>query len=232
VVNHPHYAPQSEVLAHKVSQARELFETMTAGVDIQAEYLCVDWAVTGDSTVDILNFYAYQKDLIIVGQSGQDRALDLVPSDLPQRVVLGCGRPVLIVPYAGTFSSVGKRVLVAWKAGRASARAVHDAMPFLQKAEQVYAVTVTSPGDQPSAETHGDSGIGTHLKRHNILVREETLEAGDVPVDNILMNYAWEHGCDLLVMGVYAHTQRGSLAIGPVTKDFFERMTVPIFMSH
>jgi nucleotide-binding universal stress UspA family protein len=209
-------------------QAQELFQSTTAGAEIDAEYLCADWAVTGDSLADVLNYYAHQKDLIVVGQTAPDRAHD----DLPERVVLGSGRPVLVVPYAGTFESVGERVLVAWKAGRATARAVHDAMPFLIKAEQVSVVTVTSPGDQQLPDTGRDAEIYTHLKRHNIKVREESLEAGDVPVDNILMNFAWEHGCDLLVMGVYAQSQRGSRSVSPVTRGFFERMTVPVLMSH
>jgi nucleotide-binding universal stress UspA family protein len=232
VITHTHYAPQGEVAAQMAVQAEELFQTTTAAAEIHAEYLCVDWAVTGDSLADVLNYYAQQKDLIIVGQATQDKAHDHASADLPERVVLGSGRPVLVVPYAGIFESIGERVLVAWKAGRASARAVHDAMPFLIKAEQVSVVTVTSPGDRPLPDTGRDAEIYTHLKRHNIKVREESLEAGDVPVDNILMNFAWEHGCDLLVMGVYAQSQHGSRAVSPVTRGFFERMTVPVLMSH
>jgi len=231
-ISHPHYAPHSGALDHRVLQAQELFQTRTAGAGIAAEFICADWGVTGDSTVEILNFHAHQKDLVIVGQSVHDRLQEHGPADLPERVVLGSGRPVLVVPYAGTFSSVGERVLVAWKAGRASARALHDAMPFLSTAREVILVTVTSPGDQQIPDTNRDEKIRIHLERHNIRVREEQLEAGDVPVDNVLMNYAWEHGCDLLVMGVYALSQRGMLTVGPLTRDFFERMTLPILMSH
>jgi len=34
---------------------------------------------------------------------------------------------VLIVPYAGHFDNVGRRVLIAWNATREAARAVSDA---------------------------------------------------------------------------------------------------------
>jgi len=228
VITHPHYAPQGKVMDRKVQQVMELFQTRTAGTGIESEYLCADWAVTGDSMVEMLNYYAHPKDLVIIGQTVQSGD---APADLPERAVLGSGRPVLIVPNAGTFTSVGERVVVAWKAGRASARAVHDAMPFLSKAQEVFVVTVTSPGEQHMAETAENSAILTHLIRHGIQVREVNLEIGTIPVDNVLMNFAWEHGCDLLVMGVYARTVRGNLTVGPVARLFFEQMTLPVLMS-
>ena len=231
-VTHPYYAPQNAALEHNVEQLKESFLANTAEADIQAEFICADWAVTGESIVSILNSYAHQKDLIIISQADQKQVQEHLPGDLPERIVLGSGRPVLVIPYVGTFDTVGERVLVAWKAGRASSRAVHDAMPFLNKAEQVIVVSVTSPADQPVPDTGLNAEIHTHLKRHHINVRVENLASGEVPVDSVLMNYAWEHGCDLLVMGVYAQSQRGSLSVGPVTKDFFKRMTVPILMSH
>lgn len=232
VITHPHYTPQGEVQGLKVTQARELFESLTVRADIHAEYICADWAVSGDTMVDAFNSYAHQKDLVIVGQAGHDRSQADVPDDFPERVVMGSGRPVLVVPYAGTFNTVGERVLVAWKAGRASARAVNDAMPFLLKAEEVLVVTAKSAGDLAAPAADQNADICTHLERHAVTVREDTFVAGDVPVNSVLMNYAWEHGCDLLVMGVVAHSSHGPLAARPVTKEFFEHMTLPVLMSH
>jgi nucleotide-binding universal stress UspA family protein len=45
------------------------------------------------------------------------------------------------------------------------------------------------------------------------------------------MNYAWENGCDLIVMGAYAHLARGTVNLGPVAKQLFEHMTLPVLMS-
>lgn len=228
VINHPYYASQGDARKEQVKQAKEMFQSETSGTGIGTEYLCADWNVSGDSMVEILNYHAYRKDLIIVGQSVQEKAIGDIPADLPERVVLGSGRPVLVVPYAGHFVTVGERVVVGWRAGRESSRAIHDAMPILAKAKQVFVVAVTS-GDQPPADRCRDDSILAHLARHHIAVKEETLESGDVPVDKVLMNYAWERGCDLLVMGV--HT-RGGVHIGPVAKLFFEQMTFPVLMSH
>jgi nucleotide-binding universal stress UspA family protein len=232
VITHPHYAPQGEVLDQRLRLAREMFRARTGGAGIDAEYRCIDPGVSGDRMVEVLNHYAHRKDLIVVGQALHDKHREEAPADLPDRVVLGSGRPVLVVPYAGRFSSAGERVVVAWKAGRASARALHDAMPFLIRAKQVYVVTLRSSDDRQPADTQGDDAIATHLQRHGIRVTEETLETGEAPVANLLMNHAWERGCDLMVMGVYAQGSRGTQTVGPVARTFLEHMTLPVLMSN
>jgi nucleotide-binding universal stress UspA family protein len=206
-----------------------MFREKTEDAGISAEWLVADWGTVGVDMVEVLNYHAHQKDLIIVGQVEPEKHEGDVPSDLPERVVLGAGRPVLVVPFAGTFSTVGERVIVAWKAGRASARAVNDAMPLLLHSEGVFVVSITSPGDQ--AERRVECDICTHLERHNITVKSETVPTEN-PVANVLMNFAWDHGCDLIVTGAYAHSPRGTLYLGPVAKQLLNSMTVPVLMSH
>ena len=231
VVTHPHYKPQSETDNFKVKEAEELFRLKTSGADISAEWLSVDWSVSGISMVEVLNYHAHQKDLVIVGQTDPGVRDSDVPPDLPERVVMGSGRPVLIVPYAGTFDKIGERVIVAWKAGRASARAVNDAMPFLVKAKQVCVLSIKTAGDHQDVIKRPDGDICTHLKRYDIEIREENLVTGDIPVADILMNYAWENGCDLIVSGAYAHTFRGTPNLGLVARHLLEKMTLPVLMS-
>jgi hypothetical protein len=54
----------------------------------------------------------------------------------------------LLVPYAGTFANVGGRVLVAWNGSAQAARAVNDALPFLQSAERVVVTVNPARGDR------------------------------------------------------------------------------------
>ena len=80
-------------------------------------------------------------DLIVAGQTDPD--WDLSPlMDFPERLALESGRPVLVVPYAGRFGEIGRNVVIAWKAGRESARAVFDALPILEQAEKVHILEV------------------------------------------------------------------------------------------
>ncbi len=53
-------------------------------------------------------------------------------SAMPEQLALEAGLPVLVVRYAGRFDTVGKRVQVAWNAGREAARAIGDTMPLIE----------------------------------------------------------------------------------------------------
>jgi hypothetical protein len=56
--------------------------------------------------------------------------------------VIGSGRPVLVIPYAGTVDGIGRRALIAWDGTREAVRAVHGALPLLDRAEAVMLVYV------------------------------------------------------------------------------------------
>ena len=232
VITHPHYQPHSESMNRKVREAEQMFRQRTDGIDIDTEYLSVDWGVVGVSMAEVINYYTHAKDLIIVGQTDPRSQEAGVPADLPERVIVGSGRPVLIVPFAGTFETIGERVIIGWKAGRASARAVNDAMPFMLHADQVCVLSIKTVGDLHMDVNRTDSDICSHLKLYNINIKKEDLMTADIPVADIMMSYAWENSCDLIVVGAYVHTFRGSLHLGPVDKAFLDRMTVPVLMSH
>lgn len=210
------------------ARAQELFALRTAQAGLKAAWIFADQA----SADDILNYYAHTKDLVIVGQTDPDAQRGDILADLPQRVVVGAGRPVLVVPYAGMFERVGKRVVVAWKAGRVSARAVNDALPLLVNAEEVTVLSILEPGEQQRGESRADVGIRANLERHGINVKEVHIVMESIPVANLLMNYAWENSCDLMVMGVYYQKSRWKYDLGPVANDFFEQMTLPVLMAY
>lgn len=232
VVTHRHYQPQSEAMDRKAQEAEQLFRQRTAGIDLDVEFLSIDWGVVGVSVAEVLNYFAHAKDLVVVGQSDPHSQESDTPADLPERVVMGSGRAVLIVPFAGTFETIGERVIVGWKAGRASARAVNDAMPFLLHAGQVSVLSIKNVGDRSVVDHRADCDICAHLKLYDINVKKEELLTADIPVADIMMNYAWENGSDLIVVGAYVHTTRGIQSLGPVDKAFLKKMTVPVLMSH
>src|SRR5262249_6008445 len=79
-------------------------------------------------------------DLVIVGQPDPDGLA--TPLLRPEEVVLAVGRPVLVVPYTGGVSEIGRRVVVAWNGAREAARALHDAMFLLERADSVTVLEV------------------------------------------------------------------------------------------
>ena len=232
VIIHQPYASQSDRLKQDEEQARATFLRKAAEAGIRAEWIAADWATVGVGMVEVLNFYAHTKDLIIVGQTDPSAQQWDVPVDLPQQVIVGAGRPVLVVPYAGSFASVGRRPIVAWKAGRAAARAVNDALPFLLNAEEAFVLSISDPREPKKSESEKGYSICSNLERHGISVTEDRIVMMTIPIASLLMNYAWEHSCDLVVMGVYAQKVRGKTDLGPVAKDFFANMTLPVLMSN
>ena len=232
VITHKPYVGRNEAMKEDEVQAKAMFDRITAAAASSAEWFAVDWGTVGVSMVEVINFYALTKDLTIVGQIDPSVRPWDVPADLPQQVVVGAGRPVLVVPYSGSFKSVGKRAIVAWKAGRASARAVNDALPLLIGSEEVFVLSITGPGEQEKDDMGTAGSLRVNLERHGINVKEEHIAMSTIPIASLLMTYAWENSCDLIVMGVYAQISRGKYDLGPVAKDFFNSMTLPVLMAH
>ena len=235
VITHQYYQPRQGLAEKASAEVRQMFETKMAQAGIEGEWQCVDWSVIGVGMTEIINHHAHYTDLLIVGQSSPDASgkdAKEAPADLPERLVLGAGRPVLIIPYAGTFPTLGERVLVAWKAGRESTRAVNDALPLLKQAKRVDILAINS------SETYEDDGeslcadIREHLQRHGVAANGERMMVTNSSVGDALLNRACEEGFDLLVMGAYAHTPQGKLALGAVARHLLEQMTVPVLMSH
>lgn len=228
VIAHKFYEPQHGDLELKIAEAQGLFSQRTAQAGVSAAWLCVDSGVTGVSMTDIVSDHAQLTDLVIVGQHDPASPDATLPADLPERLVLVSGRPVLVVPYAGIFKTVGERVMVAWKAGRESVRAVNDAIPFMRHARQVTVLTVG-----PS-ERHPNTGerLCAHLVRHGIVAKDGRVLSAGLPIGDVLLNQTAEEGIDLLVMGSYAYMLRGKLVPGDVARHLFKHMTVPVLMSH
>lgn len=171
-------------------------------------------------------------DLVIAGQRPPLREDDTaLARDFCEELVLAAGRPVLLVPYAGRFASVGKRVLVAWNASRESARAVADALPFLQHADSVQVVAF----EPVQGGEHGDipgADIGLYLARHGVKVTAAQQKSKGVDVGAQVLSRAADLDADLIVMGAYGHSRLREIVLGGVTRTILESMTVPVLMSH
>ena len=93
---------------------------------------------------------------LIVASRPEGETRKLVREDVPDRVLLEAGAPLLILPEAWAYSPVGKNVVIAWNASREAARAVHDAMPLLEMADTVTIFTfsgaATGCAPPPSGE--------------------------------------------------------------------------------
>lgn len=212
----------------ELQQSRELFERKISLAGIDGEWQNIDVKGLRGSVADAVNHHAHFADLVVVGQAEPDSSESDSEANLPERVVLGSGKPVLILPYAVTYQSCGDKVLVAWKSGRESSRAVADALPVLRKAHKVslFEVNPTEP------ERVDMESLCSHLERHGVQAKVETSRVTKLAVGDVLLNRLSDEGSDLLVMGAFAHTHFGVYAIGEVARHVLKHMTVPVLMSH
>jgi nucleotide-binding universal stress UspA family protein len=169
--------------------------------------------------------HAYHADLVVAGQT--DPQGDLSPIlDFPDRIAMASGRPVLVVPYAGRYPEVGRNVVIAWKPGREAARAVFDALPILEQAEQVQILEVSEGGGERDTE------LAAALGRHGIKPVLKSSVAGDIGIGDELLSRLADAGADLLVMGAYGHSRFNELVFGGATRHILQHMTVPTLLSH
>jgi nucleotide-binding universal stress UspA family protein len=210
--------------AERAEQVEGLFRS-----ELRAHGLGGEWHLLSPGDTAVFIDLAKSFDLTILGQlSPEIRSTGFRPDE----IVIATGRPVLVVPYAGAFDTVGRRALVAWDGTREAARAANDALPLLENAE---AVTVMFVGARERAlEEHHPSieRIVDHLQRHGIAARAEETLQGDLRISDVLLSRAADLAVDLLVAGAYHHSQLREALVGGVSRDLLDHMTVPVLMSH
>jgi nucleotide-binding universal stress UspA family protein len=192
--------------------------------------------IDADTNTDIvasLLRHSRSTDLTIIGQANPDDPETFVADNFAETVVLGAGGPVLLVPRAGFFETVGTRVLIGWNGSREAARAVHDAIPFIVRAEHV-TIAASSSTFAPAPSQASCSALAAMLARHgatSIDIARFDRHAAETTGD-ALLNFAVDGGFDLLVMGAYGHARLQELVLGGATRSVLLTAKLPVLMSH
>ena len=151
-----------EQATENANVARKWFEQAATASGV----LC-EWRTEQGQAAEVVTRSARYMDVTIVGKGDRRDPEHFPYPELPADLVMSSGRPVLVVPNAGQFESVGKRVLICWNATREATRAVNDSMPILQTADKVTVLTVNP--HRPEGGDHGESpgaDIALQLARH------------------------------------------------------------------
>ncbi len=119
-------------LAERTEAAKARFIEVVERAGFSAECRAVQYS--GMGIAEVIGLHARYTDLVVLGQPDENRELE---NHIAEDVVLSSGRPALVVPYIGAGKTMGERVMIAWDAGREAARAVHDALPVLERAKSV-----------------------------------------------------------------------------------------------
>ncbi len=214
-----------KVLFEEAERAEAVFKEKCTAADVHW-----DWRqVEGERAESVIE-NARLADLVLL--AGGDSGSETPTGESSSRIMLECGRPVLLVPPTPMDKDAGSRVLVAWNGRREAVRAVHDALPLLESADWVKVVMVNAGADAPDAGDLPGSALCHHLARHGVKAEAQAVKARGQSDGAALMALAEKEKANLVVMGAYGHARWRELVVGGVTDHVLRHATIPVFLSH
>jgi nucleotide-binding universal stress UspA family protein len=174
-------------------------------------------------------------DLVVVGPPLHDGFLH--HDDVFHAALFLSGRPCLVLPYIaqpyeGGTSLFGPRILIAWKDCREAARAVHDAMPFLERAGAIAVVAIMPEDDSRFFGQRALDRLASALRTRGLPVEAVHARPARGGVHHALLREAEEFRADTIVMGGYGRPRISEFVFGGMTHSMLTRMHCPILMSH
>jgi nucleotide-binding universal stress UspA family protein len=221
---------QARQMDARLAAAAKLFAGQVERAGVPSE-----WRVLGDQVGDpaaLVSISARYADLAIVGQPSPEGNVGSLSMDTVERVVLDAGGPVVVVPYAGTFTAMGKRAMLAWNGSREAARAARDAMAVLEKGASITVMEVNPKGKSRAERDVVGADIAAHLARHGYKCEVAHVIAEDMKVGDMILSRASDAGADLIIMGAYGHSRLREMVLGGATAYVLQHMTMPVLMSH
>ena len=194
-----------------------------AELTARAEWLVIE----GPPTAVLAEQARYAGMVVVARPGGADEAYPLRPQ--LETVILDGGRPLLLVPPQGPAIMPGRRVVIGWNNSRESARAVADALPFLEQAEAVQIITLArtdASHGNPAAE------LAMALARRGITAEPLLIDVASAPDPAAaLLAHADSFKADLIVAGARAAPSWQDIVIGRTTRRLLDSAPVPLLLS-
>ena len=171
--------------------------------------------------------WARLKDLSLVPVKPHDDQSEKIV----ERLIFESGRPILMCPeeLAGELAVAFDNVVIAWDHSAPAARAVADALPWLQAAANVHIITASD--NNTPAELASGTALVSHLAEHGIEATFELIRIDGSAVGKVFETYVKANAIDLLVMGAYHHSRLNEIVWGGATKTVIGRPPCWVMMS-
>jgi len=171
---------------------------------------------------------ARYSDLVVLARAPEHGQFS---PDSVAHILVGCGRPVLLVPEA-ELDAIGSTVAIAWKEKAEAARAVTAAMPLLKRAKKVVILTVDEEGSDTTRSTRSAQRLAGQLARHGLAAEGHGLAAEPQGAAAALVRKGKELGANLLVLGAYSHSRVRELVFGGFTRTVLKNCDLPLLLLH
>ncbi|WP_340647609.1 universal stress protein [Phenylobacterium sp.] len=201
-------------------RGREIFESAAGRAGASSEWMVIDGDFTAPMSACARRFDLTIFPTIACAALGQHT---ISAADLG----LSSGGPVLVSPEHGLMRNLGKRVLIAWKGTRESARALRDAWPLIMGAEQVHILVVS-----PHGEGGPDGLLQRHFERHGRDAKLIVDRSSDASAAAVLRAQVKALDIDLVVMGLYGRSRIQERVLGGVSHDLVSDPPSALLISH
>lgn len=217
------------IYEERLPEAKEKFEDRMRRSGVKYEWR-EDERFEPELTKAILE-HGRQADIIVMAHDapGSKYASDEV--SFIADVVLGSGRPVLVVPPANGKPFKTDKVAIGWNASRESCRAAFDALPILENASDVVLTWVNPEKNPGKAGKLPGAELAAALARHDVSVTVKGISNRN-RTSKAIMNMVAEDDIDLLVMGAYGHSRLREQILGGVTEHILKNLPCPVLLSN
>ncbi len=221
----------TDVTEKAMARARDTLEryqdlARDAGVSMQAH-------VVEGQVIPILREHSKYCDLLLLGQDHPEDP-DNASYGLADALLFEGAAACLVVPHSGPVTPLGQRVLLTWNASRESARALHEALPLLKRAETVVVLS-SEPDDDDVAIARGHphaQELEHYLRAHGIEAISSGISDPDMSPTDAIIGQAQEMNADLIVMGAYGHARLREIILGGVTRALLKKAPAPVLLAH
>ncbi|HEY0817416.1 MAG TPA: universal stress protein [Rhizobacter sp.] len=192
----------------------------------------VAWTETTiESPLAALTHRALFADLLVLGKHNpHGPRTDQLPANFAETVVVHSGRPALVVPDDLPAGEPGRRIVIAWKPSRESARAVAAALALLRAADAVHVLMWDEGRDDRSGPS--PCALDALLRSHGVQAEIHRLGAAPTRIGEAILAQTRALRGDLLVMGCYGHSRARELVLGGASRSVLRQVPLPVLVAH
>lgn len=188
------------------------------------------WQVAEGYVAEVLAHASNRHDLLVV-ESGPHSAWG--SASILGKILLACGLPCIVVPEKFAAQDAQRDcIAVAWNGSAESMRAVHAALPLLERAKRVVLIHGQKSDVFSSITWHPPLSIETYLAHHGIRFDVQPFQANGETAGSELVAVAQKNAADLLVMGAYGHARASEWVLGGATLHILEHAPLPVLLRH
>lgn len=194
------------------------------------EKVSASWTeVTRSDVAQTLIRRGLLSDVVVVSRPTEDRTkLRRSPvGENLEAIMMGTGRPVLIVPPGSSSSYVpAKHLAIGWNESQEASRALSQSLPWIAQMDKVTIMVSKKREERVSR-------VVDYLAWHGIEnVEVALLDGKGKNVGQGMLNICEEVGAEILTVGGFSHSRARELLFGGVTRHLLKNATIPILMVH